>query len=99
MLKDELGIDIFITPPYNSQAKDQVKRFHSRLVNIMRRTKENGGHKSFEELLERAVSEYNHSCSSCSSPSATGKRPVDLFFDRNFNHIPDGTENHFCKKD
>ena len=44
----------------------------------MRCTKENGGHSDFEELLERAVSEYNYSIH-----SVTRKKSEDLFFGRN----------------
>lgn len=75
MMKDELGIEVYTTPPYRSQANGQVERFHSTLTEIMRCIKENGGHRNFEELLERAVSEYNHTIH-----TVTGKRPVDLFF-------------------
>ena len=36
MIEDQLGINIFKTPPYASKVNGQVERFHSTLSEIMR---------------------------------------------------------------
>lgn len=87
MLRDELGIEIYTTPPYRSQANGQVERFHSTLIEIMRCLIKNRGNRNFEELLERSVSEYNHSIH-----SVTQKRPVDIYFNRIVTFTPEDIE-------
>lgn len=87
MMRDELKINVYTTPPYRSEANGQVERFHSTMTEIMRCIKEDQTHRNFEELLERAVNEYNHSIH-----SVTGKKPVDLFFGRNVDFGPDDYE-------
>lgn len=87
MLEDELRIETYSTPPYTSRANGQVEKFHSTLTEIMRCLKNNGGHRNFEELLERATAEYNHSVH-----SVTGKKPVDVFFGRSVNFTANDVE-------
>lgn len=78
MMEDELKIHIFTTPPYKSEVNGQVERFHSTLAEIMRCLRAEGINRTFEELLERAVNEYNYSIH-----STTGKKPIELFLGRN----------------
>ena len=73
MMKDELGIEVFTTPPYKSEANGQIERFHSTLAEILRCLKDEGICRNFEELLERSVNEYNHSIH-----STIGRKPVDM---------------------
>lgn len=87
MLKDELKINVTTTPSYRSEANGQVERFHSTLAEIMRCLKENGISRTFEELLERSVNEYNHSIH-----STTDRRPVDLYFGRTIDFSPQDVE-------
>lgn len=87
MMEDELKIKIFRTPPYRSEVNGQVERFHSTLSEIMRCLKTSGIHRTFEELLERSVNEYNHSIH-----STTGKRPVEIYFGRSPNADPEQLE-------
>lgn len=77
MLENELGIEIFTAPPYQSEVNGQIERFHSTLSEIMRCSKCEQPDYSFEELLEISVNKYNHTIH-----SSTNKKPVDLFFDR-----------------
>lgn len=88
MLRDQLNIEIFKTPPYKSSVNGQVERFHSTLAEIMRCLKTNKTHRNFEELLDRAVYEYN-----CTIHSTTGKKPIELFFGRRVSTSPDQYEN------
>lgn len=88
MLNDQLGIEIHKTPPYSSFVNGQVERFHSTLSEIMRCLKTNRVHESFEELIDKAVYEYNSSIH-----STTGKRPIDVFFGRNLKADPEALEN------
>lgn len=87
MMKDELGIEVFTTPPYRSEANGQIERFHSTLAEIMRCLKDEGVCRDFEELLERSVNEYNHSIH-----TTIGKRPVDIFFGRTVDFSPGSYE-------
>lgn len=87
MMKDELGINIFTTPSYRSEANGQIERFHSTLAEIMRCLKGDGTSRNFEELLERAVNEYNHSIH-----STVNRRPVDLYFGRTIDFSPQDIE-------
>lgn len=77
MLEDDLQIKIFKTPPYKSEVNGQVERFHSTLSEIMRCLKSEGPSRSFEELLQRAVNEYNFTIH-----STTGKKPIELYYGR-----------------
>ena len=77
MLEDQLNIKVFTTPPYKSTVDDPVEKFHSTLSEIMRCLKIEKTHTTFEELLDRAVYEYNYTIY-----SATGKKPIELFFGR-----------------
>lgn len=87
MLKEELNINVFTTPPYKSSVNGQVERFHSTLTEIMRCLKPKAINKNFEELLENATNEYNHTFH-----STTKKRPVDLFFGRTVHFGPEEYE-------
>lgn len=87
MMEDQLKINIFRTPSYRSEANGQVERFHSTLSEIMRCLKTDGIHRSFEELLERSVYEYNYSIH-----STTGKKPIELFYGRTVTTDPDRFE-------
>lgn len=78
MMIDKIGIEIYTTPPYKSQANGKVAKFHSTLIEIMCCIKYKGGHRNSGEILERATSEHNHSVHSTKI-----KRPVDLFYNRN----------------
>lgn len=88
MLQDQLSIEIFKTPPYKSSVNGQVERFHSTLSEIMRCLKTEKTHRSFEELLDRSVYEYN-----CTIHSTTGRKPIELFFGRRVNTNPEQYEN------
>lgn len=55
----------------------QVERFHSTLSEIMRCLKSDGPSRSFEELLERAVNDYNFTIH-----STTNIKPIELFYGR-----------------
>lgn len=84
MMKDELNIDVFTTPPYRSEANGQVERFHSTLVEIIRCIKAEGVCRDVDELLEKAVNEYNHSVH-----STIDRKPVEVFFRRTVDFSPD----------
>ena len=77
------GVTIHKTPPYTSTSNGQVERFHSTLTEIMRCLKTENLHKSFIELLDRAVYEYN-----CTIHSTTQKKPIEAFFGRNVSTDP-----------
>lgn len=83
MVEDQLGIQIFRSPPYNSSVNGQVERFHSTLSEIMRCLKSDGVHRSFVELLDRSIYEYNSSVH-----STIGKKPIEIFFGRMTNNKP-----------
>lgn len=87
MMKDDLGINVFTTPSYRSEANGQVERFHSTLAEIMRCLKNDGTSRNFEELLERSVNEYNHTFH-----STVNMRPVDLYFGRTVDFSPQNYE-------
>lgn len=87
MMEDSLKIKVFSTPPYKSEVNGPIERFHSTLAEIMRCLKADGVERTFEELLERAVNEYNHSVH-----SSTGKKPVELYFGRIPNADPEQLE-------
>lgn len=87
MMRDEMGIDVFTTPSYKSEVNGQIERFHSTLAEIMRCLKSDGTSRSFEELLERAVNEYNHSVH-----STVNRKPVDLYFGRTVDFSPQDIE-------
>lgn len=84
MMKDELNIEVFTTPPYRSEANGQVERFHSTLAEILRCIKAEGVCRDFDELLEKGVNEYNHSVH-----STIDRKPVDIFFGRTVEFSPD----------
>lgn len=87
LLEDDLKIRIYKTPPYKSEINGQVERWHSTLTEIMRCLKEEGPPRSFENLLQRAVYEYN-----LTIHSTTGKKPVELHFGRTPRIDPDELE-------
>lgn len=87
MVEDQLGIQIFRSPPYKSSVNGQIERFHSTLSEIMRCLKSDGTHRSFIELLDRSIYEYNSSIH-----STTGKKPIEIFFGRNSNIDPEQYE-------
>lgn len=92
MLEDELKIKVFTTPPYCSSANGQVERFHSTLIEIMRCLKKDNSHQSFNELLHRAVYEYN-----LSIHSTTTKKPIEVFFGHRV--TPDLTQLETARKE
>jgi len=77
MLTDQLGIELYKAPPYKSTVNGQIERFHSTLSEIMRCLRGDGTHRSFEELLDRVIYEYNFCVH-----SVTRKRPLKVFFGR-----------------
>jgi len=77
MLVDQLGMQIYTTPPNKSKVNGQIERFHSTLSKIMRCLKRDQIHRSFEVLMGRAVYKYNYSIH-----SVTKKRPLEVFFGR-----------------
>lgn len=87
LLQDQLGIEIYKTPPYSSSVNGQVERFHSTLSEIMRCLKTDQTHRTFEELLDRSVYEYNFSIH-----STTKKRPIEVFFGRTVSTDPEAYE-------
>lgn len=87
MMKDQLQINVYRTPAYKSQVNGQVERFHSTLTEIMRCLKKDGTHRTFEELLERSVYEYN-----CSIHSVTARKPIDTFYGRIVSTNPEQLE-------
>lgn len=84
MIENEIGTQIFRTAPYTSCSNGQVERFHSTLQEIMRCLQCEKIHRSFQELLERAVKEYNFSVH-----TVTGKRPMEIFFGRRVSSSPE----------
>lgn len=87
LMEDALKITIYRVPPYKSEVNGQVERFHSTLSEIMRCLKADGIERSFVELLERSVNEYNYSVH-----STTKRKPVELFFGRIPNISPEEFE-------
>lgn len=87
MLKDQLGIEIYKAPPYKSSVNGQIERFHSTLAETMRCLKAKQVHRTFEELLDRSVYEYNYSIH-----SVTKQRPLDVFFGRHLTTDPEQYE-------
>lgn len=87
MMRDELNIEVFTTPPYRSEANGQVERFHSTLAELLRCLKDERVCRNFEELLERSVNEYNHTIH-----STVERKPVDLFFGRTVDFSPGSYE-------
>lgn len=83
IMKDQLCIEIFKAPPYKSSVNGQIERFHSTLAEIMRCLKAKEVHRTFEELLDTAVYEYNYTIH-----SVTKKRPLEIFFGRNITTDP-----------
>jgi len=55
-----LGIELYKAPPYKSTVNGQIEKFHSTFSEIMRCLKGDGTHRGFEELLDRAIYEYNY---------------------------------------
>lgn len=88
LMEEELHIKIYKTPPYQSEVNGQVERFHSTLTEIMRCLKRDGPPRTFDELLQRAVNEYN-----LTIHSTTGKKPVELLMGRVPNVNPEELEN------
>lgn len=87
MMQDSLKIQVYRTPPYRSEVNGQVERFHSTLSEIMRCLKSDNIERTFEELLERAVNEYNHTYH-----STTNKKPIELFYGRTPNTNPENID-------
>lgn len=81
MMKDQLGIYIFKAPPYKSSVNGQIERFHTTVAEIISCLKSKQVHRTFEELLDSAVYEYNFTI--CNK-----KSPLETFFDRNLNTDP-----------
>lgn len=75
LLQDQMGINVFTTPPYASTVNGQVERFHSTLSEIMRCLKPSNTHEIFDDLLYKAVKEYNSSIH-----STIRKTPIETFF-------------------
>lgn len=88
MMQDQLNIDIYKTPAYKSEVNGQVERFHLTLTEIMRCLKTDNSHRSFEELLERSVYEYN-----CTIHTTTQRKPIELFYGRIVSTSPEQLEN------
>lgn len=84
MMKNEFGIEVFRTAPYASSSNGQVERFHSTLQEIMRCIQQEKVHRSFQELLDRSVKEYNFSIH-----STTNGKPIELFFGRRIHSNPE----------
>jgi serine/threonine-protein phosphatase PP1 catalytic subunit len=61
LLQEQLQAKVYTTPPYTSTSNGQVERFHSTLTEIMRCLKLDESTLEFEELLFKAVEEYNTS--------------------------------------
>lgn len=87
MMEDGLRIQIFRAPPYKSEVNGQIERFHSTLTEIMRCLKADRVERTFQELLERAVNEYNHTVH-----SSIKKKPVEAFYGRTPNANPEELE-------
>ena len=75
MIENEFGIKIFRTAPYTSCSNCQIERFNSTLQEIMRCLQTEKIHRSYHELLDRSVNEYN-----LSIHTVTGKKPIEAFF-------------------
>lgn len=86
LLKDQFSIQTYTTPPYASTVNGQVERLHSTLSEMMRCLKSDKLHNSFHDLLTKTLYEYNRSIH-----SSTGKKPIDIFFNKNFNGDPEKT--------
>lgn len=89
LLKDQFGKQTYTTPPYASTVNGQVVILHSTLSEMMRCLKSDKLHNSFHDLLTKTLYEYNKSIH-----STTGKRPIDIFFNKNFNSDPGKTRNN-----
>lgn len=87
MMEDQLNINVYRTPAYKSQVNGQVERFHSTLTEIMRCLKMDGTHRSFEELLERSIYEYN-----CSIHTVISRKPIEVFYGRIVSTSPEQLE-------
>lgn len=87
MMRDQLGIEVYRTPAYKSEVNGQVERFHSTLSEIMRCLKADNVERTFDELLERSVYEYNSTIH-----SVTGKKPLELFYGRIVSTSPEQLE-------
>lgn len=75
MLENEYKIKVFKIPPYSSSVNGQIERFHSTIAELMRCLKAENSHRTFAELLQRAVYEYNNSIH-----STIKKKPIETFF-------------------
>lgn len=84
MIEDEMGIQIFRTAPYTSCSNGQVERFHSTLQEIMRCLQKEQTYRSFQELLDFSVKEYN-----LSIHTVTGRKPMEVFFGRRVSTDPE----------
>jgi len=76
MLEDELKISVHTTAPYASTSNGQIERFHSTLTKIMRCLKKDNGSMTFEDLIFKAVQEYNKSIH-----SVTKESPINIFLE------------------
>lgn len=75
LLQEQLKASVYTTPPYSSTSNGQVERFHSTLTEIMRCLSKDSGTATFEEIIFKAVQEYN-----ASVHSTTKAKPIDIFF-------------------
>jgi len=75
LLQDQLGIQVFTTPPYSSTSNGQIERFHSTLSEIMACLRKDNSDMNFTDVLFKAVQEYNSSIH-----TVIGKKPRDIFF-------------------
>lgn len=75
LLQDQLQATVYTTPPYSSISNVQVKRLHSILTEIMRCLRRDSSTSTFEEIIFKAVQEYN-----ASIHSTRKTKPIDIFF-------------------
>lgn len=75
MLENQYNIKVFKIPPYSSSVNGQIERFHSTLAEIMRCLKTQNSHRTFSELLHRAIYEYNNSIH-----TTIRRKPIEAFF-------------------
>lgn len=79
---ERLGVKLYLTPSQRSEVNGQVERLHSTLIEMYRCLRAENAELSVKELIYVAVDRYNSTIH-----SVTGKRPRDIFFNRN--SIPD----------
>jgi len=85
MLTDQLKMEIFTVLSYKSTVNGQIERFDPTLSEIMHVIKKDKIHRTFDELLERAIYEYNYTFH-----SVTNQRPlVQMFFRKTITTDPE----------